>query len=144
MKSKRNAPISTVDTQLFFDIKELIEEARSATAVAVNAALTMLYWRIGRRINEEVLKGERGEYGSQIVTVLAKQLESGYGRGFSPKSVRHMMRFAEVFTDEQIVSALRRQLSWTHFKTIIYIDEPLKRDFYAEICRVENWSTRTL
>ena len=55
-----------------------------------------------------------------------------------------LLRFAEAFPDEEIVSALRRQLSWTHFKRIIYIDDPLKRDFYAEICRIERWSTRRL
>jgi len=67
-----------------------------------------------------------------------------FGRGFSEKSLRHMIRFSEVFPEEAIVSALRRQLSWTHFKSIIYLDDSLKRDFYAEMCRVEGWSTRTL
>jgi predicted nuclease of restriction endonuclease-like (RecB) superfamily len=67
-----------------------------------------------------------------------------YGPGFSEKSLRHMLRFAEAFPDVQIVSALRRQLSWTHFREIIYIDDPLKREFYAELCRAEQWSTRTL
>ena len=55
-----------------------------------------------------------------------------------------MIRFAEAFPDEQILSALRRELSWTHFKTIIYIDDSLKRDFYSEMCWIERWSTRTL
>jgi hypothetical protein len=55
-----------------------------------------------------------------------------------------MIRFAEVFRDEAIVSALRRELSWTHFKETIYFDDPLKRNFYAESCRIERWSTRTL
>ena len=55
-----------------------------------------------------------------------------------------MIRFAEVFPDTKIVSALLRQLSWSHFLSIIYLDDPLKRDFYAEMCRVERWSTRTL
>lgn len=55
-----------------------------------------------------------------------------------------MIKFAETFSEEKIVSALRRQLSWSHFKAIIYIDDPLKREFYAEMCRVESWSTRTL
>ena len=53
------------------------------------------------------------------------------------------LRFAEVFPEEKIVSALRRELSWTHFKQIIYLDDPLKRDFYAEMCRIERWTTRT-
>lgn len=55
-----------------------------------------------------------------------------------------MVRFVEVFPDEQIVSALRRQLGWTHFEEIIYLDDPLRREFYAEMCRIERWSTRTL
>jgi hypothetical protein len=55
-----------------------------------------------------------------------------------------MIRFFETFPDEAIVSALRRQLSWTHFKAIIYLNDPLKRDFYAEMCRIEGWNTRTL
>jgi hypothetical protein len=63
---------------------------------------------------------------------------------FSEKLLRHMVRFAEVVPDEQIVAALRRQLGWTHFKFIIYLDDELKRDFCAEMCRIEKWSTRTL
>lgn len=71
-------------------------------------------------------------------------MEAEFGRGFSEKSLRHMLRFAEAFPDERIVSALRRQLGWTHFKSIIYLDDELKRDFYAKMCRIEKWSTRTL
>lgn len=71
-------------------------------------------------------------------------LEKEYGKGFSEKSLRHMIRFAEVFPNEQIVSALMRQLSWTHFLSIIYLKDPLQRDFYAEMCRIEHWTTRTL
>jgi predicted nuclease of restriction endonuclease-like (RecB) superfamily len=55
-----------------------------------------------------------------------------------------MIRFADVFRDEAIVNALRTQLSWTHFREVLAIDDPLKRNFYAEMCRVERWSTRTL
>jgi predicted nuclease of restriction endonuclease-like (RecB) superfamily len=117
---------------------------RQGVAVTVNAALTMLYWRIGKRINEEILKGGRAEYGKEIVVSLARQLEADYGRGFSEKSLRHMLRFAEAFPDDRIVSALMRQLSWTHFLSIIYLQDSLQRDFYAEMCRIERWSTRTL
>jgi len=55
-----------------------------------------------------------------------------------------MLRFAEAFPEFEIVSAVQRQLSWTHFKTIIYLDDSLKRDFYLQICQQEGWSTRTL
>lgn len=129
---------------LLEDLRRLIEETRQSVATTVNAALTMLYWRIGKRIKEEILKGTRAEYGEHIVSALSRQLEAEYGRGFSEKSLRHMLRFAEAFPDQRIVSALMRQLSWTHFLSIIYLQDSLQRDFYAEICRIERWSTRTL
>ena len=83
---------------LLHDIRQLIDDSRSRLAVTVNSALTLLYWNIGQRIHTEVLKGERAEYGEQIVATLAKQLETGYGRGFSSKNLRHMLRFAEGFS----------------------------------------------
>ncbi len=130
--------------QLLGDIRQLIEASRAELAVAVNSALTQLYWSIGQRIRTEVLQGERAAYGEQIVSALARQLEADYGRGFSGKNLRHMLRFAEAIPSEEIVSAVRRQLSWTHIKTLIYIDDPLKRDFYLQMCQQERWSTRTL
>ncbi|HCK99063.1 MAG TPA: cytoplasmic protein [Candidatus Marinimicrobia bacterium] len=129
---------------LMRDIRKLIEETRSTVAIAVNAAMTMLYWNIGRRINTDILQGKRADYGKEIVSTLSRQLIQEYGNSFSDKNLRHMLRFAEAFPDDKIVYALSRQLSWTHFRTVIYLDDPLKRDFYAEMCRLENWSTRTL
>lgn len=126
------------------DIRQLIAEARTAAASAVNATLTLLYWHVGLRIRKEVLGAKRAAYGDEIVGTLARHLTVEHGQGFSAKNLRHMLRFAEAFPDEAIVSALRRQLSWTHFRALIYFDEPQKRDFYAEMCRLEGWSTRTL
>ncbi|MGZ9709347.1 PDDEXK nuclease domain-containing protein [Glaciimonas sp. GNP009] len=131
-------------TGLVTDIRILINEAQAGLAATVNSALTMLYWRIGRRIHTEILQGERAGYGEQIVAMLARQLEVDHGRGLSTKNLRHMLRFAEIFEAEEIVYALSRQLSWTHFRSLIYIDDPLKREFYLEMCRSEGWSTRTL
>lgn len=136
--------LPSTDEQLLGDIRKLIERGRQQLATAVNSALTLLYWQIGHRIRTEVLQGERAAYGEQIISTLAEQLEADYGRGFSAKNLRHMLRFAEAFPDEQIVSAVRRQLSWTHFRTLIYIEDPLKRDFYLQMCRQEGWSTRVL
>jgi predicted nuclease of restriction endonuclease-like (RecB) superfamily len=129
---------------LLGDLRQLIAEARQDVARQVNSALVLLYWRVGKRIRQDILKEKRAEYGARIVSALGRQLEREFGRGFDEKSLRHMVRFAEAFPDEQIVSALRRQLGWTHFKRIIYLDDPLKRDFYAEMCRIERWSTRIL
>jgi predicted nuclease of restriction endonuclease-like (RecB) superfamily len=129
---------------LLRDVRELIEEARSSVATAVNTGLTMLYWHVGKRIGKEVLRGSRAGYGDEIVSTLSRQLVNEYGAGFSEKNLRHMIRFAEVFGDEPFVSALWRQLSWSHFKQLVYIKDSLKRDFYAEMCRVERWSVRAL
>jgi len=137
-------PKASATPQLLGDIRHLIEASRNELAVAVNSTLTQLYWSIGQRIRSEVLQGERAAYGEQIVSALSRQLEADYGRGFSAKNLRHMLRFAEAIPSEQIVSAVRRQLSWTHIKTLIYIDDPLKRDFYLQMCQQERWSTRTL
>ena len=126
------------------EIKALIEQSRKQVAVTVNSTMTTLYWRIGRRINQEILKEQRAEYGAEIILSLARQLETEYGRGWSDKQLRHCLRFAETFPDEGIVSALRRQLSWTHIKTLIYIDDELKRSFYIEMCKLEKWGTRML
>ncbi|MBU1152924.1 DUF1016 family protein [bacterium] len=133
-----------IKQDFFNEIKSLIEQARSDVAASVNAQLTLLYWQIGKRVRDEILKGERAEYGEQIVVSLARQLEQEYGRGFSHKNLRHMLRFAEVFPDGNIVSTLSRQLAWSHFLEIIYLKEPLSRDFYAKMCRIEHWSVRTL
>ena len=131
-------------TALLADIRQLIEETRTAVAVTVNSNLTLLYWQIGWRIHKEILNDARADYGRQIVAVLAKQLTQEYGRGFTEQNLRHMMRFAEVFPDQQILYAARRELSWSHFRRLMYLDDPLKRDFYTELCRMEQWSTRTL
>jgi predicted nuclease of restriction endonuclease-like (RecB) superfamily len=126
------------------DIRSLIDAARQRVALAVNAELSLLYWQVGRRIQTEVLRGERAAYGEQIFQMLSRQLTLSYGRGWSEKQLRHCLRAAETFADEEILSALRRELSWTHIKTLIYIEDPLKRDFYTELCRLEGWSSRQL
>ncbi|HXU30857.1 MAG TPA: PDDEXK nuclease domain-containing protein [Thermoanaerobaculia bacterium] len=135
---------ATKPNALISDVRALILQAREGIARAVDSGLTTLHWHVGRRIRQGLLNEERAEYGGQIVSALGKQLELEFGRGFSEKSLRHMIRFVEAFPDFQIVSALLRQLSWTHFVALIYLTDPLKRDFYAEMCRIERWSTRTL
>ncbi|OHB28766.1 MAG: hypothetical protein A2X79_02080 [Desulfuromonadaceae bacterium GWB2_53_15] len=104
----------------------------------------MLYWHVGLRVRQDILKDKRASYDEEIVSALGRQLEVEFGRGYSPKSLRHMIRFTDAFPDSEIVSALRRQLTWTHFKSLIYLEEPLKRNFYAEMCRIEGWNTRAL
>lgn len=131
------------EKQLIGDIQKLIEESRKHVAVEVNSTITMLYWQIGNRINKELLKEKRAEYGKQVVTSLSNQLVIEYGNSFSEKNLRRMIQFAEVFPEYEIVVSLIRQLSWTHLLAVIPIEDPLKRQFYIEMCRLEKWSVRT-
>jgi predicted nuclease of restriction endonuclease-like (RecB) superfamily len=145
---RRNGQLSAssprVSKRLLGDLRRMIDDSRQIVAQTVNAALVWLYWSLGKRIREDLLKQKRAEYGQRILYALSRELTATYGRGFSEPNLRHMCRFAEVFGDKQIVSSLMRQLSWTHFRTLLYLDDPLQRDFYAEMCRVERWSVRTL
>ncbi len=125
------------------DVRQLIEQSRQKVALAINAELTLLYWNVGMRINQDVLGNERAGYGQLVVKSLAGQLAEEYGRGWGEKQLRHCMQFAAVFPDETIVYTLCRQLTWSHLRLIIYMDDPLKRAFYLEICIHERWSVRT-
>ncbi|WP_231636846.1 MULTISPECIES: PDDEXK nuclease domain-containing protein [Planktothricoides] len=132
------------DRQLFQEIRQLIDTAKQRAAVAVNAELTLLYWQVGQRIQTQILQGDRAEYGKQIINTLSEQLTQTYGKGWSEKQLRHCVHFAETFPDLEIVSTLGRQLSWTHLKTLMYVDDELKRDFYIELAQLEKWSVRQL
>jgi len=131
-------------SQLFTDVAGFIEESKKYVAYTANATLTLLYWKMGKRINDELLKSKRGDYGKQIVVTLSRQLEETYGKGFEEKNLRRIVQFAAVFPDEQIVVSLIRQLTWSHFITLIPIKDELQREFYTEMCRIERWSVRTL
>ncbi len=129
---------------LFKNIRELIKESKKQVAVAVNTTLTALYWEIGKQINDEILFNNRADYDKHIVATLSRQLTAESGRGWGEKHLRHCLRFTESFPDEQIVYALRRHLNWTHFRMVMFMDDPLKREFYIEMCKLEKWSSRQL
>jgi predicted nuclease of restriction endonuclease-like (RecB) superfamily len=143
-KKKSRKKAGLVSSGLLKDVRTLIDNARESVASAVNTGLVGSYWQIGKRLRREVLKEQRAGYGERIVSALGRQLSLEYGPGFSEKNLWHMVRFAESFSNPQIVYALSRQLGWTHFRSLIYLKDPLQRDFYAEMCRIEKWSTRTL
>ena len=150
MSNKRTLePVSsktTVDipATLFNDIAKFINDARKHIAREYNSTQALLCWIIGKRIDEEILKTERAEYGEAIITSLAKELTLTYGKGYSRPNLFRMIKFAKQFPNREIVSTLSRQLSWSHFVIICAIDDDLKRDFYAEMCRVQRWSVRAL
>ena len=130
---------------LMTDLRQIIDGARARVATTANYELTMMYWHIGERINRDVLANQRAEYGKQIVSTLARQLQALYGtRGFDEKSIRRMMQFADVFPDEKIVAPLARQLSWSHFLEVIPLRDALQREFYLTMAASERWSKRML
>jgi predicted nuclease of restriction endonuclease-like (RecB) superfamily len=133
-----------IEQALFTDIARLIDESKSYVAYTANATLTYLYWKIGKRINDDILNNKRAEYGKQIVVSLSRQLVSDYGNNFEDKNIRRMIQFAVAFPEEAIVVSLTRQLSWTHIIALIPLKQPMQREFYAEMCRVERWTVKAL
>ncbi|MDR3158304.1 MAG: PDDEXK nuclease domain-containing protein [Zoogloeaceae bacterium] len=144
MKEKRPAATLKPHDALLTELRGLIEAARQHVAQTANATLTMLYWHVGQRIRREVLKGGRAGYGEEILATLSQELVKDYGKGFNVSALTRMVKFAEVFPDEAIVSPLATQLSWSHFIEILPLKQPLEREYYAELCRVERWSVRAL
>lgn len=135
----------TIQTDsLLAEIRALIEDTRRHVAQTANSALTLLHWRLGERISREVLQGQRASYGEEILPTLSAKLVPEYGKGFSARNLARMIRFAEAFPDPQIVASLAQELGWSHFVEILPLKQPLEREFYAEMCRVERWSVRTL
>lgn len=131
--------------QLLGDLKDLIEQARQQVAAAVNSGLTQLYWKMGQRIRTDVLLDkDRAAYGQRILATLSQELSPRYGKGFSKSALNRMLQFAEAFPDPHIVATLSQQLSWSHFLLLLPLEKPFQRDYYAEMCRIERWSVRTL
>lgn len=129
---------------LLAELRQLIDSARQRVASTANAELTMLYWHVGSRIRMEILKEQRAEYGEQILVIVSRQLMVDYGKGFTRSNLQRMMQFADFFPDEQICATLSHKLSWSHFIEILPVKDDLARQFYAEMCRIERWSVRTL
>ncbi|KGQ40479.1 nuclease [Gallibacterium anatis IPDH697-78] len=132
------------EQQLVGEISQLIQTSKQRVAVTVNAELTLLYWHIGQRINQHILNNERAEYGKEVIKNLSKNLTEQFGKGWGKRHLSYLMQFAAAFPDPKIVHTLCAQLSWSHFKLIIAVDDPIKRDFYTTMAAQERWSVRTL
>ena len=117
---------------LFNEISQLVEQSKSLVVSQANSTFTLMFWRIGRIINNSILQNKRADYGKQIVATLSRQLYEKYGKNFEEKNLRRMLQFAEQFPDEEIVVTLSRQLSWSHFLALI----PLKsREAKVFLCK---------
>jgi len=115
---------------LFEEVSAIIEQGRREISMRASREIILIFWQVGKRINDDVLKNKRADYGKQIVSRLATQLTAIYGRGFEQRNLRRMMQFAEQFTDFEIVSTLPTQLSWSHFIEILPLKTQEAKLFY--------------
>ena len=132
------------EKQLFNDVCSIIDTARTHVATYANTETLLMNWNVGKRIKEDVLFNHRAEYGQQIVKRLANLLVERYGTGWKDRKLLHCIRAAYTFTEDEIVYAARIQLTWTHLRSIMFIEDPLARQFYIEMTRIKHWDTRTL
>jgi predicted nuclease of restriction endonuclease-like (RecB) superfamily len=142
-KQKPNS-IKLPDEQLLQDLSALIEQSQQQMVAQANSTLTLLFWHIGNRINKEILQNKRADYGKQIVSTLSTQLKNKYGRNFELRNVQRMMQFAEQFKDSAIVVPLARQLSWSHFVTLLPLKTEEAKLFYAEAAATQTLGIREL
>jgi predicted nuclease of restriction endonuclease-like (RecB) superfamily len=124
--------LTTNEQLLYNEISEMIEQSRRSVAVHANGVSAQLFWRIGKRINDDVLQNERAEYGKRIVVSLSRQLVEHYGRSFEERNLRRMLQFADQFPDWEIVVSLSRQLSWGHVLALLPLKTPEAKMYYAQ------------
>lgn len=140
----RRAEVVLKELRLHDDIAGFIQESLQRVSTGVHAEMVNLYWRIGKRIRDDILESKRAEYSKQIIENLAGKLSVEYGRGYTRTNLFNMVRFAEFFLTSEVLSTVDKVLTWSHFRILIYIDDELKRDFYTQMCRIEKWSVRIL
>lgn len=133
---------SNCEEQLYEDVRAIIEEARANAVRSVDFNRVLMYWKTGRSVFEEEQKGaDRADYGSYLIEHLAQRLEPGYGSGFTKRQLHFSVQFYRTYSK---VNALRSQLNWTQYRTLIKISDPDKREYY-ELESVNNcWTAREL
>lgn len=123
-------------------IRELLIVARAQVRQTVNTAMVQTYWHIGRVIVEDEQGGvKRAAYGKQVLADLAKRLTDEFGAGFSVQSLSNYRQFYRMYP---IVSAVRRELTWTHYKALLRIENAASREWYAKEAAEQGWSVRAL
>ena len=128
--------------RIYLQIREVLIQARSRALRAVNTEMVACYWQIGRLIVEEEQQGgRRAEYGKQLIRDLSKRLSKEFGKGFDRTNLQHMRAFYLGYSN---CDALRRELSWTHYRLLLRLEKPEARAFYEAEAVNSRWSTREL
>jgi predicted nuclease of restriction endonuclease-like (RecB) superfamily len=139
--ANKTADTAVFDKALFENVRSVLSAARGKAYAAVNFAMVEAYWNIGRLIMEKQGGAERSEYGDGLIAGLAKQLTEEYGKGFTQTNLKYMRQFYTAFSNGH---ALRDELSWTHYRLIMRVENPCAREYYLAESAAGNWSTRQL
>lgn len=130
------------EEQLFAQIKQMLDNARRQIARTVNTATIEAYWQVGKYIVEYEQAGKaRAAYGKGVIPRLSKRLMAEYGGGFTATNLKQMRQFYLLYPKSH---ALRDQLSWTHWRTLLTVQDETARNYYIQECVAKNWSTRQL
>lgn len=135
--------LTTQLTPLFKNIELIINKARFDAAATVGQILLERNWQIGASINVHILNEEKPEYGESIISSLSIKLGAQFGRGYSKSNLFNMVKFARLFPVDKF-QTLSGKLTWSHIVELLAIEDEVKRNFYVEMCRLEQWDTRTL
>lgn len=145
MSRLENTEITALPPELYQQIHGILHAARQQSYRAVNTAMVEAYWQIGRRIVEHEQGGEaRAAYGQGVLAALAARLTEDFGKGFTTANLRNFRQFYLTFTDEQIRYALRSNLTWTHLRQLMRIDNLDARNWYMDEASQQGWSARAL
>lgn len=145
MSRLENTEKTALPPELYQQIHGILHAARQQSYRAVNTAMVEAYWQIGRRIVEHEQGGEaRAAYGQGVLAALAARLTEDFGKGFTSANLRNFRQFYLTFTDEQIRYALRSNLTWTHLRQLMRIDNLDARHWYMHEASQQGWSARAL
>ena len=127
------------------DIKQILQQARSKAQSAVNSAMVEAYWLIGKRIVEEEQQGDsKAKYGKRLMEELSTALTADFGKGFSYANLYNCRQFYLKFPEQEILYTLCRELSWSHLRLIMRVENPKALEYYCNESRAENWTVRQL
>lgn len=121
------------------DVIEIVRQAQKQARTRINFIMVEAYWHVGKRIVEEEQRGEvRAEYGKGLIKALAKELTAELGKGFSENNLWNFKRFYLCFHSDGKLYALRRELSWTHYRMIMRVENENGRDYYIQEAAANN------
>ena len=133
-----------ISTRITDGVGSIIEQSKRTIAVYLNSEVSMTYWKIGKYIAGELDAIGEDKYGAKIVSTVSRLLTERFGTGYQRANIFRMLRVAREFPDEEIVSTLSRQLTWSHFVELSVISDPTKRLFYQQMSILYHWSVRQL